>query len=372
MGVTYGDEVILKGKVSRPFEIPNSKTSYREYLRRKGVVVTMTLKKVAVPKILRRHAGDPLTAFCMNTAIHAKEIYRAHFSPYETSLVNALVLGDQKDVPRHIRALFAQTGAAHLLAVSGFNVGIVAFGVFLLLKILPVPRRLRFLMTIIIVIFYSMLTGATAAVIRATVMSSVFLLGFLLERESDVFNSLALSACCILAFDPMQLFDIGFQLSYACVASILLWAPFWAKGEDAGGRVGGFMLEALGVTLAATLGSIALTSYYFGYVSPVSLISNIPLVPLIALITVLGAGILLFSWWPFIAGLFAVCTKVVLNISVGLVYLFSLVPGGVYRIDDVPLWCVVCFYVCLAGGWFLLRMIKKITAEGRSFWGLGL
>lgn len=370
--VAYGDEVILKGKVSRPFEAQNSKTSYRDYLCRKGVFFAMTLKKISPPQVISRGAGDPLIAFSIRIAVRAKKIYGVYFSLHEAALMNALVLGDQKNVPRHIRTLFAQTGAAHLLAVSGFNVGVMAFGVFLLLKMLPFPRRMRFLMTIAAVVFYSLLTGATAAVVRATVMSVVFLSSFLFEREADVFNSLAFSAICILVLDPMQLFDIGFQLSYACVASILCWSPFWSEKEVSGGKAGRFILEALGVTLAATLGSVALTSYYFGFVAPVSLVSNIPLVPLVALITVLGAGVLLFFWFPFLAGLFAVCTKVALNMAVGLVYLFSLVPGGAYKIDDMSFWWGICFYGALTGVWFLVRVIKSGRGEVRSFWGLGI
>jgi competence protein ComEC len=109
--------------------------------------------------------------------------------------------------------------------VSGFNVGIVTFIIILLLKLIRLPRKVRLACAIILLILYCLVTGASTPVVRATVMAGVFLLAYLFKREPDIYNSLFLAAIFILAFNPRQLFDIGFQLSFASVFSIIYIYP---------------------------------------------------------------------------------------------------------------------------------------------------
>ena len=113
----------------------------------------------------------------------------------------------------------------HILAISGFNVGIVAYVIFLFLKIFPLGRRGHYILTILILIVYAVLTGGQPPVVRATIMAVVFLAGFILEREPESINTLSCAALFILLVNPVNLFDVGFQLSFVSVLAIIVFYP---------------------------------------------------------------------------------------------------------------------------------------------------
>lgn len=355
----YGDQLLLEGKIFYPFERKGLKTSYRQYLKYRDIYFSMSIKKNARVVVMGTNPSFSLWKFSLQTAQHMKQHISSFFSKEESAILYALVLGDQKQVSKMIRDLFAKTGAAHLLAVSGFNVGIVAMGAMLILKMFSFPWRLRFLLAIAIVIFYALLTGMMAAVVRAMLMGSVFLAGYLFEREVDIFNSLALSACLILIVSPFQIFDIGFQLSFSCVLAILICSSLWPVQQGCS-KINRFMIEAIGMTVASTIGSLGISAYYFGYISPISLLSNIVLVPMIAFITVLGVCFFFLFWWPFVAGLFVICIKVMIHGALMVVYFFSLVPGGSYEIKEISLWKVIVFYFCVGLLMMVLLIRKKV------------
>ena len=136
-----------------------------------------------------------------------------------------MILGDRSKIPSGLRSLFIQTGTMHILAISGLHIGIVAFILDLLLKALRIRRRLRFSAIILLLVFYCLLTGARPSVIRATIMAIVLLAGFLLRRENQISHSLALAGLIILIANPRQLFNLGFQLSFLSVISIVYFSP---------------------------------------------------------------------------------------------------------------------------------------------------
>ena len=117
--------------------------------------------------------------------------------------------------------LFVQTGTAHILAISGLHIGVVAAIFLLLVKFIPIGGKCQSAGVIGLLMFYAFLTGGRPSVVRATIMMIVFLASFIVEKERDVLNTLSLSAMIILVYNPLNLFDIGFQLSFVCVLSII-------------------------------------------------------------------------------------------------------------------------------------------------------
>ena len=137
--------------------------------------------------------------------------------------MEGFLLGDRYNIPRHINELFQMAGVVHILAISGFNVGIVAYATFLFLKMFPLGRRWHYILTILLLIAYAVLTGGQPPVVRATIMAAVFLAGFILEREPESINTLACAALLILFVNPVNLFDVGFQLSFVSVLAIIVF-----------------------------------------------------------------------------------------------------------------------------------------------------
>ncbi|MCX5709453.1 MAG: ComEC/Rec2 family competence protein, partial [Candidatus Omnitrophica bacterium] len=201
-----------------------------------------------------------------------------------------------------------KTGTVHILVVSGFNVGIVAFISMLFLKVLRVARRWRQGLTILVLIAYCLMTGSSNPVMRATVMGVFFLTGFLLEREPDIYNALALAALFILIINPGQLSDIGFQLSFASVIAIVYIYPklcaFFKIDKLKIGAIK-FLAQGFLVSLSAWLGTAGFITYYFRIICPVTVLANIFVVPLATLITLCGfslvfAGLVLPGFTPYL------------------------------------------------------------------------
>ncbi len=193
--------------------------------------------------------------------------------------------------------------------MSGFNVGIVAFIIFLFLKLLRLPKGLRLCVTIVLLVLYCLMTGSSTPVVRATIMAMAFILAYWFKREPDIYNSCALAVLFILLINPRQLFDIGFQLSFASVISIVCLYPklnSLLHIESLKVRYLRFLIDGCLVSFSAWLGTMGFIAYYFKIFSPITVLANIFIVPLAALITLSGFSLIMIGLiLPPIAPLFA-------------------------------------------------------------------
>jgi len=303
---SYGDELILKGKLFRPPAFTgNSRNSYRDYLSRQGIYLTMNVKTfVRLKKSSRFSLVGP--------SLNIKKVMEKVIFKYNPDLVagilDAMLLGERENIPVSVSNSMMKTGTVHILVVSGFNVGIVAFIIILFLRLIRVPRAIRFCVTILCLIVYCFMTGATNPVARATVMGIFLFLALLLKRESNMYNSLSLACLFILVFCPQQLFDIGFQLSFVSVFSIIYLYPklkALLRIEKIKSRCLLIIPEGFLVSLSAWLGTFGFIAYNFRIFSPVTVFANILIVPMATLITLSGFSLIFMGLvfpplaWPF-------------------------------------------------------------------------
>jgi len=213
--------------------------------------------------------------------------------PVTSDFVIAVVLGDRKSLDYDVQQDFTKAGISHLLAISGFNVGIISLLFLGILRILRVRWRfVRIPMLMLAVAFYSMLVGLTPSVVRSLIMIELFLLALLLERKPDALNIISGAALLTLLFRPYDLFDVGFQLSYAAVFGILLLYPemkrLFLKQTDSEKAIRKYIKEGALVSLSATLATLPITAFHFYQISLIGLLVNIVAIPLGALITAIG------------------------------------------------------------------------------------
>ncbi len=356
--LNYGDDIVLTGKLHRPFEFSHDpKFSYREYLKRQGILYVFSVKKNSPVKILHFQSGNFLLARLYQWRRVASDILSAHFSPSEASLMQAMLLGERLRIPASLKDVFAKTGTTHILAISGLNVGIVVAVLFLLFRMVPGPASLTYGLTMVFIILYVFLTGASPSVVRAGLMSVVFLISFLIERETDSLNTLAFAAFLLLLFDPENIFDIGFQLSFMSVLTILLFYPLFmnlAKPfiKQHPYPLLKFVIESFAVSLSATLGVAGLIAYYFEIVTPVSLLANIFVVPLSTLALILGMGLLVGYG---LAPLFAVCIQMVLNLMVWFMVICAKIPWAYFTFKDINIWNIISYYCLVISLWLWLK-----------------
>lgn len=212
----------------------------------------------------------------------------------EANLLRGLIIGERTEMSPEVKSAFMNSGLMHILAVSGFNVGLVVMIFSALFSFARLRQGAAFMMISLSLILFGFVTGAQPSVFRAVVMAILFIGGRLLERKADIFNILAVAAIVLLLFDARSLFDVGFLLSFFAVGGL---AYFYPKLDELGKHVSEkfrtnflwkFLLGSVAVSLAATLGTLPLTAFYFQKVSLVGIVLNIFAVPLSAVILALG------------------------------------------------------------------------------------
>lgn len=213
-------------------------------------------------------------------------------APDAKSFVIASLFGEKQSLDDELRNDFRNAGIAHVLAVSGLHVGIIAFMVSILLWPLFITGygRLRWIIVAVAVWGYVLITGFSPSATRAGIMATVFVIGYLLRRNNQPVNSLCLSALLILVFDPAALFEIGFQLSFAAVLSILLFAER-LNPVSPRRKVLHSSMAYVTVSLCAMLGTGVLSAIYFHSFPVYFLFSNIA--TCLILPFVIGGGLII-------------------------------------------------------------------------------
>ncbi|MDD3374300.1 MAG: ComEC/Rec2 family competence protein [Candidatus Omnitrophica bacterium] len=363
--IAFGDYLKMEGKIYPAFNFKTeNRFSYKEYLLRKKIRCILSVKKALPVDVIRRNQGNFLKAFSLRLKKKLSGILDANFTSNQSGIMHAILLGDRQNIPVHIRELFIQTGTAHILAISGLHIGIVAFLIFLALKIIPLKRKWRYILTAAFLIFYCFLIGSRPSVVRATIMASIFLFSFVSERESDPINALCLAGFAILIMNPLYLFDAGFQLSFVSVFSILCLYPVFSKSswmleKLSKRRVAKFFVESLFVSLIVWIGVFGLVGYYFEIVTPITILANLFVIPCISVVIALGLSLMFTG--VFVPGLnifFAYCIKVVLSVMVAGIYLMSQIPGAYFEHFSFSFGVVVAYYMVFFGLCFF-RILRE-------------
>ena len=216
----------------------------------------------------------------------------------------ASLLGDRGDLPGSLNEDFERTGTSHILATAGLHVGLVVGLLLVGLRAARIALRPALLLCFASLVLYALMAGGRPSVVRAVIMASVVLFGVLLEREPDLPNTLAVAALLLLVLNPQNLFEPGFQLSFATVISLALLMPLASSAvRETGRRIpshlpgaawlrGGadVVIACFFLAVASFIGSAPLVAYYFNNLSLVSLIANTFVVPFIAMVIAIGFG----------------------------------------------------------------------------------
>lgn len=252
-----------------------------------------------------------------------RECFRQGLTPQNQALFQALILGEQQGIGPDLREPFNRTGLGHVLAVSGLNIGLVAWlfygickAVFAFSYKLSLGhdiRKLAALVTCLPVVAYTGLAGFEVSSMRAMIMILTYLISVLLGREKEVWSTLGLSALLVLSLDPHSLFSITFQLSFLGVFGLLWLVPSmqgWIRlpGSQEGDRrrldhaFYSYFWGLLVVTLSATLFLLPLVVSYFHRISLVTVPANVAVVPVMGLI-IIPIGLMVIAILPFSASL---------------------------------------------------------------------
>ncbi|MFH0921456.1 MAG: DNA internalization-related competence protein ComEC/Rec2, partial [Fibrobacterota bacterium] len=358
----YGDSVRLTGRVRLAMDQRNPGAfDYREYLASQGVFAVMSCYKPDAWDVTSSGHGN---AFMRSVILPVRNWIRGVVDRYVGPLgylLNGVLLGDRRELPEDLKQDFRNTGLMHILAVSGLNVAMLLLIVFQVLTALFVPYRVKILVSLALIWFYAGLTDMTPSVVRATLMGSVILGGWMFERKSFIYNSLALAALIILVFNPLDLFNVGFQLSFAATIGIVHiyprlkeWVPeSWTKNFAVRS-----LIDSLLLSIAATLATFPILAAVFNQLSLIGLVANLIVVPLSFALLGLGLLLIAFAWFPFLASAYGVSAHYVTWLINEFVRIFARVPYGFVECAT-PETVAVVFY--------LITLVALVNIRGRAW-----
>jgi competence protein ComEC len=355
-----GDELKLFG-VAEPIALPRNPGEFdmRAYMARRDVHRSLFVRYAEDGTLIRHGGGNPI----LRAAQKSRDWMQATLcrdlddSPDVQNFLSGIALGLRHQTPEDIEEPFQQTGTLHLFAVAGLHVAIVAQLLWIVATVVRLSRKWAVMLIVPLLLFYAAVTGLHVSSVRAAVMSSIILCGFLMERRAFTLNSLAAAAFCLLAWNTNELFAAGFQLSFAVVGAIVLFAdPLFRLSQRCTApdpflprrllskprRWTGAGLEWIcrggSVSLAAWLGSLLLVIWYFHLVTPISLMANLVVVPIAFLI--LAIALLSVVTAPLLASVSIVFNNAnwcLAQLVLALVHWFAQLPGGHYYVAQ-PHW----------------------------------
>lgn len=262
-----------------------------------------------------------------------EDLDRLRLTDEEKSVLATLTIGYRQVMNRDVKQRFSATGVSHILAVSGLHVGIVCGFLFLLLQPLSrrsLGRKIRYLAATVLVWGYVWMTGMAPSAIRAGIMLSVYLIGQVLRRPTDRYNTVAAAAFCMLVYDPFYLFDIGFQLSFLAVFFILFFQPRLEQWMVVKNPLLAVPWTWITVSLAAQMGTSFLCLYYFQRFSWVFLLTNLPLTVLATVLIPAGLLWFLLPDWLLGYGYLQYAVEGLTRSLLGIVDAFARIPGVSY------------------------------------------
>jgi competence protein ComEC len=291
----YGDAIRVDGWLDAPPQM--STFDYRDYLARRGVFSWMPRPERAW--VIGEGYGSLFFAGLLQFKDRVRQTVKRILPMPESALLNGILIGDDNDIPDDLKEAFRRTGTSHIVAISGFNVSIVIALVVPLLARLLNPRRAA-LFALPAIALYTIFVGASASVVRASVMAAIGLIGLLFWRRGFTLNTLCLAALIMLLADPNTLFDVGFQLSFMATLGLVLYADRFSRrtrayvqarvSDERAQRLTMLALDGVLVTLAAQITTLPLILTTYGQLSLVSLLANALVLPLQPPIMILGAA----------------------------------------------------------------------------------
>jgi competence protein ComEC len=367
----YGDQIECTAILRVPPPARNPGTfDWARWLTLQNIPFTATIRKSDTCRVLGVEAGNPWIALSLRLRERFERALRVGLErdPDIAGVLTGMIIGERSEIPPETYADFQRTGVFHVFAINGLHVGLVTGIILLLLRAVRVPRRWCAVPAIPLLMLYVFATGAHPGAVRALVMACVWLISWMLVRPVDGFSNLAAAALVILLWQPVQLFDGGFILSFSVVLALLTIAPrilnrlkkFVAPDEFTPGqllprwrlwaeRPAVWFVQLLSCSLAAWIGLVPLMAVYFHLFTPISVLANVLVVPTLGFIIALGmASVAAHAVWPWLTMTFNNTNFFLLSVMTRGVDWLGNVPGGHQFVKAPPGWMVVGYYVVLA------------------------
>ena len=354
-------DVILFDNVPQPITNNNNpfEFDYKKYLARKKIY-----RQVYLPA----DAWIKTNQSVMSLSCRAEQIRESLLKIYrnqpidenEFEILSSLTLGYTRELDPETKRVFSSSGAIHVLSVSGQHVAIIFWVITLLFGFLKNRKSGRTIFLIISISslwFFAFITGLSPAVMRASAMFTIFVVGDYMHRKSNIYNSFTASAFILLLINPNNLYDIGFQLSYIAVFGIVYLQPKLEKLIQVKSKFIKFFWSLITVSIAAQVATFPVTTYYFGQFPTYFWLTNIFVIPAVMVLVPIGILLLFVSKIYIISYLLSVLLNYMIKITYFLLILIDRLPYSVLEISINHIQFI--FIIAIAGSIFIYLNFQK-------------
>jgi competence protein ComEC len=321
--------------------------NYKKFMEKEGITHVVKINEEG--KLLQLAPKSSLK----RTSTEIREKCRLILAKYidntkALGLSEALLLGYKNDLDIETKSTFSETGTMHLLAVSGLHVGMFYMLIFFFTNLWRNKYWSSFFQPLIILVClwsFAFISGLSSSVVRSVIMFSILLLAKLLKRRHTAYNTIGASAFLMLLYDPYQIIDVGFQLSYSAVFGIVFLHPKLIQIVRSKNKILNYFTELTSVSLSAQLFTFPLSLYYFHQFPNYFLISNLVSIPLITLTLIGLIGLIACSFFAQISTAIGFIITQVLGFNEQVLEFFSKLPFAVSREIQVNQIQIVLIYI---------------------------
>ena len=362
----YGDIIAFQGRIQKVDSPKNPHAfDYKKFLQFKNIHYQVFINKPNNWQKSNINQGGLIHKSAIKIRHYFLNILKKHLTTSrELSVGNALILGYKNDIDEEVRTAYAHTGALHVLAVSGLHVGLVAWFVNILLGLVK-SRTLSWRITRAIILIgvvwsFALISGGSPSVLRAATMFTFLIIGLSMNRTTNIYNSLAISASILLIWNPYLLMTVSFQLSYLAITSIVFFHPKIFRGLIIKNGFLRSIWNLISLSLAAQIGTLPISIYYFHSIPFFAWLSGVIVIP--AATIILGSGMLLLLIESLIPSL-AVIPGWILYYPIWLmneaIFLIQKFPSSVWIGVWIGFGIVISMYVMI-GNIMLALSTKKL------------
>ncbi|MDZ7342632.1 MAG: DNA internalization-related competence protein ComEC/Rec2 [candidate division KSB1 bacterium] len=366
ISVNHGDRLSITGKLRAPRSERNpGDFDYRKYLAADGIHALVDISRNE--QIEQHFEGRARSANhwiqFMKRRFH-QTLHQLHAGQPGT-LITALLLGERGEVSPELIKAFMRGGVIHALAISGLHIGYIGLIFFTLFSLLRFGYSARIMAVIVSVFGYGFLVGFQPPIFRASLMMALFLIGRLLQRQTDFLNIISMAAIVILLINPQELFQVSFQLSFAAVLSIvyiyqrlkflLEKSQLFLKFSTT--KMGGWIAGLFLVTVSAQIGTLPIVIYYFHLFSISAFFLNLIVIPLVGVTIALGLATLALSLVSIsLASFYAQANTLCLSFLMKLIEHAGAIKFAAIETGTISLAAIGFYYLLL---WLLLHLEQR-------------
>lgn len=371
--LNYGDEIIVKGNFEEASTARNEGGfDYKQYLKSKNIYGIITVDKKDIEIIKKNNIG--VIDLLANKVRNSMKRKIEQNLPNETNeLLSGMLIGEKSNLQKEIQEDFRDSSLSHVLAISGMHVSYVMIGITFVINKIKFSKKMSKIVTILILLFFIILTGKTASVTRACFMSSYIILASLFHKKAHVLGSISISLLIILIINPYFILDIGLQLSYGGTIGIVLIYPilkkYKKKKEDKTGRIKKVLykikdkiIDTILITISANLVIFPIVLFHYNIMSFTFIISNLLISPIIGIIIILGFLSVFASYIVSpISKIMFFFLQIFLSVLAQIAHFCAGLPLSKVYFPTPKIYVIIIYYLFLI--YIILVKNKKITGK---------